>query len=172
MPSRITGQFDGGVRSFRFPFRNTSQNGTLNMTPIIDIVFLLIIFFLVVCQFIEAENFPVTVPDDCQFAQSDPEPGAQMITITVMKTTEDEAGFAVGPEKISASGNVDIVEKLAQLIDIRLSDLSGDRRVVTLRIDKDICFAEAQYALAAVASSSATDIQLAALKNKRTNSPR
>ena len=159
MPSRITGQFDGGVQSF-------------NMTPIIDIVFLLIIFFLVVCQFIEAENFPVTVPDDCQFAQSDPEPGAQVITITVMKTTEDEAGFAVGSKKISASGNVDIVEKLAQLIDIRLSDLSGDRRVVTLRIDKDICFSEAQYALAAVASSSATDIQLAALKNKRTNSPR
>ena len=159
MPSRITGQFDGGVQSF-------------NMTPIIDIVFLLIIFFLVVCQFIEAENFPVTVPDDCQFAQSDPEPGAQVITVTVMKTTEDEAGFAVGSEKISASGSADIVEKLAQLIDIRLSDLSGDRRVVTLRIDKDICFAEAQYALAAVASSSATDIQLAALKNKRTNSPR
>jgi hypothetical protein len=126
----------------------------------------------VVCQFIEAENYPVTVPDDCQFAQSDPEPGAQVITITVMKTTEDEAGFAVGSEEISASGYADIVEKLAQLIDIRLSDLSGDRRVVTLRIDKDICFAEAQYALAAVASSSATDIQLAALKNKRTNSPR
>ena len=159
MPSRITGQFDSGVRSF-------------NMTPIIDIVFLLIIFFLVVCQFIEAENFPVTVPDDCQFARSDPEPGAQVTTVTVMKTTEDEIGFAVGSEKISASGYADIVEKLVQLIDISLSDLSGDRRVVTLRIDKDICFAEAQYALAAVAASSATDIQLAALKNKRANSPR
>jgi len=159
MPSGITGQFGSGVRSF-------------NMTPIIDIVFLLIIFFLVVCQFIEAENFPVTVPDDCQFAQSDPEPGAQVTTVTVMKTTEDEAGFAVGSEKISASDYADIVEKLVQLIDISLSDLSGERRVVTLRIDKDICFAEAQYALAAVAASSATDIQLAALKNKRNSSPR
>ena len=157
MPSRITGQFDGGVRSF-------------NMTPIIDIVFLLIIFFLVVCQFIEAENFPVTVPDDCQFARSDPEPGAQVTTVTVMKTTEDEAGFAVGSEKISVSDYADIVEKLIQLIDISLSDLPPDRRVVTLRIDKDIYFAEAQYALAAVAASSATDIQLAALKNKRTGS--
>ncbi len=159
MPSRITGQFDSGVRSF-------------NMTPIIDIVFVLIIYFLVVCQFIEAENFPVTVPDDCQFARSDPEPGAQVTTVTVMKTTEDEIGFAVGSEEISASGYADIVEKLTQLIDIRLSDLPPERRVVTLRIDKDICFAEAQYGLAAVAASSATDIQLAALKNKRTNSPR
>jgi len=159
MPSRITGQFDSGVRSF-------------NMTPIIDIVFLLIIFFLVVCQFIEAENFPVTVPDDCQFARSDPEPGAQVTTVTVMKTTEDEVGFAVGSEKISASDYVDIVEKLVQLIDISLSDLPPERRLVTLRIDKDICFSDAQYALAAVAASSATDIQLAALKNKRTNSHR
>ena len=158
MPSRITGSFSNDVRSF-------------NMTPIIDIVFLLIIFFLVVCQFIEAENFPVTVPDGCEFAQSDPEPGAQVTTVTVMKTTAEKIVFAVGSEEISASGNV-MVEKLTELIDIRLSDLPPERRVVTLRIDKDICFAEAQYALAAVAASSATDIQLAALKNKRTGSPR
>jgi hypothetical protein len=39
-----------------------------------------------------------------------------------------------------------------------------------LRIDKDVCFAEAQYALAGIAASSATDIQLAALKNKRVGS--
>jgi hypothetical protein len=89
-----------------------------------------------------------------------------------MKTAEDEAGFAVGPEKITASSDADVVERIAELIDVRLRDLPPERRVVTLRIDKDICFAKAQYALAAVAASSATDIQLAALKNKRTNSPR
>jgi biopolymer transport protein ExbD len=140
------------------------------MTPIIDIVFLLIIFFLVVCQFIEAENFPVTVPDNCRFAQSDPEPGAQLTTLTVMKTAEEKIAFAVGPEKVSASSYPDligIVDKLAKLIDVRLKDLPPDRRIVTLRIDRDICFSDAQYALAAVAASSATDIQLAALKDKR-----
>ncbi len=51
-------------------FRSPDRSGTFNMTPIIDIVFLLIIFFLVVCQFIEAENFPVAVPDGCEFTQS------------------------------------------------------------------------------------------------------
>jgi len=35
-----------------------------------------------------------------------------------------------------------------------------------LRIDKGIYFAEAQYALVAVAASSATDIKLAALKER------
>ncbi len=140
------------------------------MTPIIDIVFLLIIFFLVVCQFIEAENFPVAVPDNCEFAQSEPERRAQVTTVTVMKTTKDGVDFAVGSEKISASGYTDVVEKIAELIDVRLKDMPADSKVVTLRIDKDVCFAEAQYALAAVAASSATDIQLAALKNKRTGS--
>ena len=140
---------------------------SFNMTPIIDIVFLLIIFFLVVCQFIEAENFPVTVPDGCEFAQSDSEPGAQVTTVTVMRTNIERIAFAVGSEKITASSYADIVEGLAQLIDIRLRNLPPERRVVTLRIDKDVCFADAQYALAAVAQSSATDIQLATLKDKR-----
>ena len=140
---------------------------SFNMTPIIDIVFLLIIFFLVVCQFIEAENFPVTVPDGCEFAQSDSEPGGQVTTVTVMRTNTERVTFAVGSEKITASSYADIVEGLARLIDIRLRNLPPERRVVTLRVDKDICFAEAQYALAAVAQSSATDIQLATLKDKR-----
>jgi len=35
-----------------------------------------------------------------------------------------------------------------------------------LRIDKDICYADAQYALTVVAASSATDIQLAVLRGK------
>jgi biopolymer transport protein ExbD len=89
-----------------------------------------------------------------------------------MKTTKGKSEFAVGSEKISASSYVDMIDKLAESINIQLKDLPPDRRVVTLRIDKDVCFAEAQYALAAVAASTATDIQLAALKNKRTSSPR
>ena len=156
MALRTTGQFRQSVRAF-------------NMTPIIDIVFLLIIFFLVVCQFIEAENFPVAVPADCAFAESSDERQAQLTTITVMKTTKDKVDFAVGSEKVSASSGTNIAEKLTELIDNRLRELPSDRRIVTLRIDKDVRFAEAQYALAGVAASSATDIQLAVLKDKQAN---
>ena len=140
---------------------------SFNMTPIIDIVFLLIIFFLVVCQFIEAENFPVAVPDGCEFAKSDTEPGVQVTTVTVMKTNEKRIDFAVDSEKISASDYANIVNDMAQLIDVRLKDLPSDSRVVTLRIDKDVCFADAQYALAGVSQSIATDIKLAALKDRQ-----
>ena len=152
-------------------FRSHDRSGSFNMTPIIDIVFLLIIFFLVVCQFIGAENFPVTVPHGCGFAQSEPEPEARMTTVTVMKAGDDKVSFAVGPDEVTASdyseGFLDIAEKLARLIDVRLKDFPPDRRVVTLRIDKDICFVAAQYALAGIAQSSATDIQLAVLKDEQ-----
>ena len=142
---------------------------SFNMTPIIDVVFLLIIFFLVVCQFIEAENFPVAIPDGCEFAQSDTAPGSLITTVTVMKTDDEKIDFAVGSEKITISNYADVVEKLTDLIDVRLKDLPPYRRVVTLRIDKDVCFSKAQYALASVAASTATDIQLAALKDTRVN---
>jgi biopolymer transport protein ExbD len=156
MSFRIDGRFRSGVQSF-------------NMTPIIDVVFLLIIFFLIVCQFIEAENFPIAVPDGCEFAQNEPEARAQQITVTVMKTAKGRSCFAVGSEEIAASSYAGVVEAVAGSIDVRLKELPPEGRVVTLRIDKDVCFSEAQYALAGVAASNATDIQLAALKNKRTD---
>jgi biopolymer transport protein ExbD len=146
-----------------------AESAAFNMTPIIDIVFLLIIFFLVICQFIEAENFPVTVPDDCGFAQREAQHQGQITTVTVMKTDEGISEFAVGSEKILASSSYDLVERMAQSIDVSLSTLPADRRVVILRIDKDTSFSQAQYTLAGIAASSATDIQLAALKNKRSN---
>lgn len=147
--------------------RNT---GSFNMTPVIDIVFQLIIFFALVCKFIEAENFPVTVPDGCDFAQSEPQRNIQAATVTVMKAAKGGVDFAVGPEKITATSYAEASEKLAELIDIRLKDLPPEGRVVKLRVDKDICFAEAQYALAGIAASIATDVQLATLKAKRTDS--
>ena len=125
------------------------------------------IFFLVVCQFIEAEKFPVAVPAGCEFADSDVRPGAGLTTLTVIKTDNERSDFAVGSEKITASNYANIADKLTQLLNIRLKDSAGDRRVVTLRIDKDVSCKQFQHALAAVAASSATDIRLATLKDSR-----
>ncbi len=139
---------------------------SFNMTPVIDMVFLLIIFFVLVCRFIEAENFPVAVPDGCEFAKSEPKHQAQATTVTVMKTADGASSFAVGPEKVAEPNYSDLADRLAEMIDARLKDLPPQMRVVTLRIDRGIYFAEAQYALAAIAASTATDIKLAALKER------
>ena len=138
---------------------------SFNMTPVIDIVFQLIIFFALVFKFIEAENFPVTVPQDCKFAQSEVESQAALATVTIMKGEDGESEFAVGADKVTGSSYGEITAKVAGLIDLRLKNLPVDKRVVTLRIDKDIPYAEAQYALAAVAKRTATDIRLSAIKD-------
>jgi biopolymer transport protein ExbD len=137
---------------------------SFNLTPVIDIVFLLIIFFALVFKFIEAENFPVTVPQDCKYAQSEIEAQAALATVTVMKNEDGRSEFAVGADKVTGTSYGEIAGKVAGLIDLRLKNLPADKRIVTLRIDKDIPYAEAQYALAAVAKSTATDIRLAAIK--------
>jgi len=138
---------------------------SFNMTPVIDIVFLLIIFFALVFKFIEAENFPVAVPEGCRFAQNEIDSQAALATVTVMKNEAGRSDFAVGAEKVTGADYEEITGRLAGLIDLRLKDLPADKRIVTLRIDKDIPYAEAQYALAAVAKSTATDIRLAAIKD-------
>jgi biopolymer transport protein ExbD len=134
----------------------------INLTPVIDIVFLLIIFFCVVCQFIEAENFAVAVPEDCEFAQEADDDAANMATVTLMRNEDGGYSFAVGAERVESDDYGVLVGRLAERIDARLEGLAEGARVVTLRVDKDICYEQAQFALAAIANSSATNIRLAA----------
>ncbi|MHC4214741.1 MAG: ExbD/TolR family protein [Planctomycetota bacterium] len=145
-------------------FSDTALYSSFNMTPLIDIVFLLIIFFMVVCRFIEAENLPVSVPDDCRFAQRDSDQQGQITTVSITES-DGEMIFAVDSEMVDTGG--DLAANLARLIDLRLKDVPSQGRTVTLRIDKDVCYAQAQYALAGIAASSARDIELAAIKDKR-----
>jgi biopolymer transport protein ExbD len=161
----LNNTYSPGQRSLDGGFRKSECS--FNMTPVIDIVFQLIIFFALVCQFIEAENFPIKVPDDCRFAAMTPQEQNKVTTLTVMKTENDRIAFAVGAEKIDVAGATDLVDKLAEKIDGRMQDLPARDRIVTLRIDKDVTFAQAQYALAALAQSSAQNIRLAALKEKQ-----
>jgi biopolymer transport protein ExbD len=143
---------------------DSGQAMSFNLTPVIDIVFQLIIFFAVTCQFIDAENFPVSVPDNCNFASIVDRPGAQITTVTVIKDDFGKSVFAVGSEKVAESNYEQTADKLTLLLNAQLKDLPAQNRVVTLRINKDVPFAEAQYALAAIAQSTATDIRLAAFR--------
>jgi len=145
-------------------FRTSSNS--FNMTPIIDIVFLLIIFFLVVFQFIDAENFPVNVPDSCDYALDDQRRSDALTTVTVLQW-QNQVDFAVGAKKVSTLDKSDIASKLANLINIQLENIPLAQRTVILRIDREICFSDAQYALAGISQSNATDIQLATFKTSQ-----
>ena len=145
---------------------HSGSSQSFNMTPIIDMVFLLIIFFSLISRFIEAENFDLSIPDRCIFAENRPDSPAQLTTVTVMKNN-DNVDFAVGPEKITLQNRSQTADKIAQLLDGQLKNLAPAERIVVLRIDKDVLYVDAQYALAGIAKSSAVDIQLAVLKEKQ-----
>ena len=142
---------------------------SLDITPIIDITFLLILFFTLVCRFVDVENPSAEVPDGCEAARSDLETSLGVVTLTVTRTAQGDAGFVIGSEQISAMGDgppPELIQKLTQQIDKAVSAVQADRKVVVLRIDKDVRFSTAQYALAAVARSCATDVRLAVLSGQ------
>ena len=150
--------------SFEMPKRYRGTVQSLNVIPFVDILFLLIVFFSLMGQILETEAPALLLPDGCDFAVAEDQMGAQVATVTLTRNEQGRSDFAVGAEKVTGADYEEITGRLAGLIDSCLKELPADKRIVTLRIDKDIPYAEAQYALAAVAKSTATDIRLAALK--------
>jgi biopolymer transport protein ExbD len=137
-----------------------------NMIPTIDILFQLVIFFMLACQFAVVEQFPIPVPDNC-FAAKIPEERAQKVTIvTLMKSSSGELELAVGPEKITAADGKAMSAEIASLINDSIRNQPPQNRIVSLRIAKDIPFEQSQYAIKGVAISEATDIQMSVLKDK------
>jgi len=146
------------------PFDN--DNDRFNMTPVIDIVFLLIIFFMIVCQFIVAENFQVDVPNDISSAQRSQQDDQKTTTVTVMADEKGQIAYAVGSQIIALSAKETVEDQITAEIDIQLTNLPEQKRVVALRIDKDIPFKDSRSALAGIAQSTATDIKLSVITQK------
>lgn len=139
---------------------NSGLHAGFNMTALIDIVFLLILFFVVVCQFIEAENIPVELADNCSQAQEARAGESGILTVTVIASQDGSAQFAVGSEKIQE-------EKITDRIDMNLKNVSDAQKSVALRIDRSIKFKDAKKALAAISQSKAQNVHLATLKDIR-----
>jgi len=139
---------------------------SFDMTPIIDVVFLLIIFFMLVCQFIAAENFQVQVPDNIGTANPVPPEQDLMTTVTVMEDADSRVRFAVGSEVLAVSDPDNASEQIASAIDKQLRLLNPKRRIVRLRCAKTLPFGVTKHALEGISKSSATDIQWAVLRNE------
>lgn len=146
-------------------FERSSGNGTFNMTPIVDIVFLLIIFFMLVCQFIVAENFEVDVPDEIKNAQSTQTTRDMITTVTVTQDNKGKIVYAVGSEILKFDLTEAVGEIIADAIDAQLNPVKKNSRIVRLRIDKNITYKYSQTAIAGVSQSCAEKMQLAVIKD-------
>ena len=135
---------------------------SFDMTPIIDVVFLLIIFFMLVCQFIAAEQFDVAVPDEIASAEKGDVKEKLPLTITVM-AQDDGAVCAVGSETLASIGGEDLARLIESAIDEALADRDGTDRTVRLRCDKAATFGDVKYILTGISKSKATTLDWAVL---------
>ncbi len=133
------------------------------MTPIIDVVFLLIIFFMLVCQFIAAEQFQVEVPDNINSAQKNESSQIKPLTITVIKDENGQSICAVGSEKLGDVTGGDQTLLIQSAIDDFLVENSISERTVRLRCDKSVTFGEVKHILSGISNSKATDLEWAVL---------
>ncbi|MBN1764210.1 MAG: biopolymer transporter ExbD [Sedimentisphaerales bacterium] len=155
-----------------------SQPPQFNMTPMIDVVFLLIIFFMLICQFIVQENYKLEIPDDCAHAIVPDHPDEGAITVSVYpkpvqddETAQNEVLFAVRSYRFDPAdpryrhdGDLLIADMSRQITEQaqRKSD-----PLINLRADKDMTYGNVQKALLALARSKITRVQLAAYRSEQ-----
>lgn len=130
----------------------------IDLTPVIDVVFLLIIFFMLVCQFMAAEQFKVAVPDEIKTARAQ-EQDKPPLTITVLLDDQQRAVCAVGSDRLAPVEGKD----LELLIKSALDEQMGQDKTVRLRCDKRISFGQIKYILAGISESRAQQIDWAVL---------
>jgi biopolymer transport protein ExbD len=116
----------------------------LNMTPMIDIVFLLLIFFLLTTNFITQEGINVNLPN----ARSTALQTKEEITIYITR----EGRFFIKDEEFNE-------EKLYK----RLKSLVGDDpgKLVTIRADKDVVLNTVVKVMDTIKSSGAEKLCIA-----------
>ena len=133
------------------------------MTPIIDVVFLLIIFFMLVCQFIAAEQFQVEVPDQISSAEKVEPQEDEPLTITVMAGEDDGVVCAIGSEKLGDVNGKNLALLIQSAIDQALLQESVPDETVRLRCDKSMTFGQVKYILSGISKSKAANLDWAVL---------
>lgn len=138
----------------------------VNLTPLIDVVFLLIIFFMLVCQFIARDNLQLVVPDDCTAAQPQEEQ-EKPLTLAIYSARPGEltyllhGGRSKEPPRQWTGPTPPKANELAAAIAARAGDATT---TITLRADQNLDYQSIQPALTAFAQANITEIRLASRK--------
>jgi biopolymer transport protein ExbD len=102
--------------------RNRRDDVELNITPLIDIVFLLLIFFMVSTTFQKESQLRVQLPEATQQTKADPQ---EPVEITISA----EGQFAIGGRKLPQDNLATVIDALGRVV-------GDDReRAVVVRAD-------------------------------------
>ncbi len=134
-----------------------------SMTSIIDIVFLLIIFFMLVFQFISAESFDVKVPDKISSAPPAKDQQTKSASLTIMQDRTNQITYAVGSQIITPAAPAETSALITAQLNEYLDNIKTSPKTVILRCDKNITYRHVKKALSAIADSRADNIKLAVI---------
>lgn len=146
-----------------FKYKPLFEAETFDMTPIIDVVFLLIIFFMLVAQFIVAEQYKVSVPDAIKTGHAQDAEAKQPLTITVMPDQQQGFMCAVGAEKLAAVAGDDMKMLITSAINDYLTKHKTAEKTVRLRCDRTVPFGQVKYILSGISQSRAENLDWAVL---------
>lgn len=155
-----------------------------NLMPLIDVVLLLIVFFMLICQFISRENFRLTVPDQCANALTPEQVNRDNVTVSVFyknppaeeafsnSTIENKNQsiiFAIRNQQFDPQADLYLSEP-DQFIDDLANQIATQARLkgkslVYLRADKDVPYGQVQKSLIALSKARIEKVQLAALRS-------
>jgi biopolymer transport protein ExbD len=130
-----------------------------NMTPMIDVVFLLVIFFMVVSQVVSSEAELLDLPRPHK-SQAVPYRGQQKLTVTLVG---DGVG-GVARRKVGANVARDDQELASLLLETRrAAETRGLRLQVVLRADRDIHFKYVREAMQIIDQAGVAFMDIAAV---------
>jgi len=152
-----------------------------NLTPMIDVVFILITFFMLICRTIGQENYKMTIPDECAQAELPEQNEEQVFTVSVffpsaaLDSVDAEAPgeemapvYAVraevfDPQSGAYEGNPDLlIGDMARQISQAAQKKEAD--MVHLRADKKLTYGQVQPVLQALAQAQIRTVRLAAYR--------
>ncbi|MCA9040953.1 MAG: biopolymer transporter ExbD [Planctomycetaceae bacterium] len=129
----------------RIPVREHNRGFEFNVTPLIDIVFLLVIFFLVASQLVQHDSAREVQLPVANLAQEEDRGQPNRLTITVSENEEYSLGGRILPQV-----------ELLQIIDRTELDAA-----VRFRTDKDVPFRLIEPLMHACAKRGITDVSFA-----------
>lgn len=137
------------------------------MTPMIDVIFLLIVFFMLICQFISQDFERLSVPDNCDTVADEAVDANSDIVIQVCSSAGGDIVYTVGNRDFTDSSQGSDTAKLVSDISQYLREISRAKKmpVVRLRGDGRLACTQVRPAIKAVANAGLADIRFAAFKD-------
>jgi biopolymer transport protein ExbD len=136
----------------RIPTRTQDRGFTFNITPLIDVVFLLIIFFLVASHFIRNENVErIELPLASQ--GKDDEDSPSRLVVTVMPDGELMHGTTSIPR-----------EEFEQLLRFLILKHGVAATELRIRADRNVAFSKVEPLLLTAARQGVTRVRFSVLK--------